>query len=227
MPTNKRKRAQYLASQVDTPSSTSYTQTSKDASNQKGNDTNKSTASSYNNKKLVPTTNPTPIRSIAETLFGGPGPKVMPMDEIHSTATMSQGELKEDCSIPHTVVACNQKQNVKYESNASEFSSQREANYMEKTIVSLVVTEKFFPEVKFADKDFALAWDDDKESFCQFFISKCNLPTAVDRKKWWSQTKKMITNIMLQTRNDRNTAMKHSFIGKYETIHSNRCADID
>lgn len=209
-----------MATNAATPSSSVTSKASRDGSHKKlkSDATIRSTVSTTNNKEnsLVPTKNSTPKKSIADSLFVGSGPKLMPLEETRSTASISQTEIKEeDNSIPGTVVACDETQNVKYESNASELSSQKGEKSLEKTVVNVVIAEYFFPEVKFADKDFALAWDDDKESFCQFFITKCNVPNDVDKKVWWKTTKKWITSTMSQTRNDRNTAVKNTFLGNY------------
>lgn len=180
----------------------------------KTEDTRSSSNASSNNKgtelAITMTTNAKP--TLAEMFFNGLPSSRIP--ETNSTATTSHIDTKEDNSIPTTVVACNQKQNIKYESNASEFSSHKDVSSMDKTVVTMVVLDQFFPQVKFADKDFALAWDDNTDSFCQFFISKCNVPVDVDRKEWWLRTRKVITFTMSQTRNDRNTAVKHAFLGK-------------
>ena len=85
---------------------------------------------------------------------------------------------------------------------------------MDQTVVDMVVCNQFFPEVKFADKEIALSWDENKLSFCQYFLTKCNVPLDVNRKEWRYKARKRITYMLSQTRNNRNTAMKNSFIGK-------------
>jgi hypothetical protein len=70
-----------------------------------------------------------------------------------------------------------------------------------------------FPEVKFVDRERDLAWDDDTNSYCQFVISKCNLPEDEDRKEWWSSAKKVVSFTLSQLRNDRNTAIRFAFSG--------------
>ena len=192
-------------------------------------------SNSTNNKKSktsdtrsTPTT--TPRKSIMDKVFTHSAP-LPPADnsstitpiEVRSTAATIMSHMESrpvDYNIPKTVVACDPKTNVKYGQpphTSAPFSRQspREAKSMDKTVLTMVVTDQFFPEVKFADKEFDLAWDEDMESFCQFFLLKCNVPVDVDRKDWWLKTRKTVMYIMCQTRNDRNTAVKNAFVGKY------------
>jgi len=105
-----------------------------------------------------------------------------------------------------------------FELTASEVTYNTDVSNMDKTVIQLVVTDEFFPEVKFVDKEDDLAWDESKDSFCQFFISKCHVPADVNKKDWWKSTKKIILFTMSQTRNDRTTAVKNAFVGKYNLL---------
>ena len=175
----------------------------------------------------IPTNQCTPKnKSIADVVFptnGGVPPETNSIltTEVRSTTTLSHFESKEDNnrSIPRTVVACDTAQarngNKYGVCNPSEFRSHREVRSMDKTVVQMVVTDQFFPEVKFADKDFELAWDDGPQSFCQYFISMCKVPVDIDRKEWWHRTRRIVAFTMCQTRNDRTTAVKNAFVGKY------------
>ena len=140
-----------------------------------------------------------------------PNPSILPED-LRSTATRSSPSPG-DRSIPTTVVA-HEVQELQHQQN--------EVSLMEKAVVQHVVTEQFFPEVKFVDKDTDLAWEVGAESFCQFFISKCNVPLNVDRREWWMRTRKLVAFTMTQTRNDRNTAVRNAFVGKYIVMSSIR-----
>ena len=162
--------------------------------------------------------------SIDEMVFNEkPHPAVRNVlpDDVRSTATRSShlgGPSQGDNSIPTTVVAHEDEEHhqrlMLYGSmNASDFE-RGEVSAMDKAVVQHVVTEQFFPEVKFFDKDTDLAWEEGPHSFCQFFITKCKVPLDVDRKEWWLRTKKLVAYTMTQTRNDRTTAVKNAFVGK-------------
>jgi hypothetical protein len=47
------------------------------------------------------------------------------------------------------------------------------------TTLNLVVTEVVFPKMKFVDWDTQLVFSNDKNSVCQFVITRCNLQTDV------------------------------------------------
>jgi len=128
-----------------------------------------------------------------------------------------------DISIPRTVpigTATSPDPMDKNGCNASELTSPKEVSPVDKTVINMVVTDHFFPEVKFAIKDSDLGWDEDPDSFCQFFLAKCHVPVYVDRKDWWIQARKTVTFTLSQTRNDRNTAVKNAFVGTYEPLAS-------
>ena len=86
-------------------------------------------------------------------------------------------------------------------------------HYLNKEAISIVVTDRFFPEVKFVNKQFEMAWDDDPNSFCQFFISNLHVPVEVGHKSWWAAASRIVSAVLCQTRNDRITAVKFAFVG--------------
>ena len=91
---------------------------------------------------------------------------------------------------------------------------------LSKSSISYVVTDKFFPQVKFVNKQVQMAWNTDPNSFCQFFISKLHVPVEIDQRTWWSSASKIICSVLCQTRNDRTTAVKYAFVGKYNVMSS-------
>lgn len=117
-------------------------------------------------------------------------------------------------SVPKIVVASKQPPAALFESNNSTVISSLEVSKINRPVLQSVVTEQFFPHVKFADKDKDLAWDDSSKSFCQWFIKNCNVTEGADKREWWNQARKIVNYIMSQTRNDRGTAVKNAFLGK-------------
>jgi len=91
---------------------------------------------------------------------------------------------------------------------------------IDKGSISTLVTDKFFPQVKFVNKQVQMAWSTDPNSFCQFFISKLHVPVEIDQRTWWSSASKIICSVLCQTRNDRTTAVKYAFVGKYNVMSS-------
>jgi hypothetical protein len=82
------------------------------------------------------------------------------------------------------------------------------------TTVNLAVTEAVFPKVKFVDRDTQLVFSNEKNSVCQFVITRCNLHTNVAPNEWWKHTQKYVNQTINRLRNDRNTAMKWATLGK-------------
>ncbi len=83
-----------------------------------------------------------------------------------------------------------------------------------KTTVNLVVTELMFPKMKFVDRDTQLMFSNEKNSVCQFVISRCNLHTDISPQEWWKHTQKYVNQTINRLRNDQNTAMKWATLGK-------------
>ena len=127
-------------------------------------------------------------------------------EETQSTLSVSHMDGPEDRSIPRS---------VKLGSTGGVVVS------VDKSVVTEVVTDHFFPEVKFVNRDIELAWDESQHSFCQFFIQHCNVPLAWNHKDWWNQAKKLVAFLVSQTRNDRNTAVKNAFVGKSIIVYVN------
>ena len=88
----------------------------------------------------------------------------------------------------------------------------------DRTTVILVVTSQVFPKVKFVDRDTDLAFTEDKESICQFVISRCNLHTDIIITDWWKQVQKHVAQTINRLRNDRNTAMKWAVLGNCQSM---------
>ena len=84
-----------------------------------------------------------------------------------------------------------------------------------KDLITEIVVQKFFPEVKFVNKQFEMGWDDSPQSFCQFFIVNCNVPPEAGHRSWWAMASRVVSAVLCQTRNDRTTAVKYAFVGKY------------
>jgi hypothetical protein len=82
------------------------------------------------------------------------------------------------------------------------------------TTVNLVVTEAVFPKMKFVDQDTQLVFSNEKNSVCQFVITRCNLHTNISPNEWWKHTQKYVNQTINRLRNDRNTAMKWATLGK-------------
>ena len=97
---------------------------------------------------------------------------------------------------------------------------------LNKSTISTVVTDKFFPQVKFVNKQVQMAWNTDPNSFCQFFISNLHVPVEIDQRTWWSSASKIICSLLCQTRNDRTTAVKFAFVGKYFVMSSLPCLNL-
>jgi len=102
--------------------------------------------------------------------------------------------------------------------NESDATSSKASNrtIMERSVVQEIAAGKFFSEVKFVVRDLDLQWDEDRNSFCQYFYRECHVATVSvkESKDWWAFASKIITFTLSQTRNDRNTAMKNAFVGK-------------
>lgn len=189
----------------------------------------RSTKSLASRTKSTTTTNNN--NTIADIVFNAPDSAFYVPEEVRSIKTTSVAPAhssNEESSIPSTVMAhLNQmailqptNQNIKV---AEEFP--KAVSDDEKSSVLKVFFYHFFPEVKFINKETDLAWDYGSDSFCQFFISKCNVPLDVDKKEWWMRASKLIAGTLSQTRNDRNTAVKNAFIGKYIAQVQCDCAE--
>ncbi len=88
------------------------------------------------------------------------------------------------------------------------------------TTVNLVVTDAVFPKMKFVDRDTQLMFSNEKDSVCQFVISRCNLHANISLHEWWKHTHKYVNQTINRLRNDRNTAMKWATLGK---LHHGGC----
>jgi hypothetical protein len=77
-----------------------------------------------------------------------------------------------------------------------------------------VVTEAVFPKINFVDRDSQLVFSNEKNSVCQFVITRCNLHTNISPNEWWKHTQKYLNQTINRLRNDRNTAMKWTTLGK-------------
>jgi hypothetical protein len=84
----------------------------------------------------------------------------------------------------------------------------------DQTTVTLVVSERVFPKVKFVDRDIDLMFSTEQRSICQFVIGRCNLQTDISLPNWWKQVHKYVSQTINRLRNDRNTAMKWAALGK-------------
>ena len=88
------------------------------------------------------------------------------------------------------------------------------------TTVNLVVTDAVFPKMKFVDRDTQLMFSNERDSVCQFVISRCNLHANILLHEWWKHTHKYVNQTINRLRNDRNTAMKWATLGK---LHHGGC----
>jgi hypothetical protein len=91
------------------------------------------------------------------------------------------------------------------------------------TTVNLVVTDTVFPKMKFVDWDTQLVFSNEKNSVCQFVITRCNLHADISPIEWWKHRQKYVNQTINRLRNDRNTLMKWATLGKrfYVCVESN------
>jgi hypothetical protein len=87
----------------------------------------------------------------------------------------------------------------------------------DRATVTLVVTGQVFPKVKFVDRDTDLAFTEDKQSICQFVISRCNLHADIIITDWWKQVQNNVAQTINHLQNDRNTAMKWAVLGNCQS----------
>ena len=82
----------------------------------------------------------------------------------------------------------------------------------DKCTVVAVVAEKIFPKVKFLHKGRQLLYDTKDQSFCQFIIAECNVPTDTDKIAWWDKARMWVSGGLNLMTSDRNVAVKWSFL---------------
>ena len=85
----------------------------------------------------------------------------------------------------------------------------------DKTTVAGVVADKLFQRAKFVDRHNDLMYDEKEGSICKFVTSNCNLKPDINKSEWWKQASKWIPANISRLRNDKSTAMKWAFLGKY------------
>ena len=96
----------------------------------------------------------------------------------------------------------------------SHFSLQNHIRNCDKAAVTVVVTQKLFPKIKFVDMDRNLAYETHKKSIAHYVITTVNLSQEQDEVLWWATARKWVKSLLHQQRNDRNTAVKNAFFGK-------------
>lgn len=98
----------------------------------------------------------------------------------------------------------------------STFKHGINVSHAEASVVSMIVADSLFPEVKFADKYTMLNYDENEKSICNFILTKANYsgPT-INRVDWWNTMRSVVLSTLSQLRNDRSTAMKYAYHSKY------------
>jgi hypothetical protein len=87
-----------------------------------------------------------------------------------------------------------------------------------KTTVAGVVADKLFQKAKFVYRDFDLGYDETDEAICKFVTTNCNLQANIDVCTWWKEAGKWIPTYISHLRNDKSTAMKWDFLGRYSVV---------
>ena len=86
----------------------------------------------------------------------------------------------------------------------------------DETAVSYFVSVRLFPRCKFIlNKVSELKFDWDKKSICHFVIKGLHVPHDDNIQEWWRQASKWVGLAITRVRNDRNTALKWAFFGKW------------
>jgi len=182
----------------------------------KGHPSTPGDALSASSSSKRPKTTNTPRRSVGD-MFDEALPPLLPPVTSSGVATLELPRTPlatNDTNIPQSVSAARANSNSRNSIANSDESLTVSTGPVDTTVINMVVADDFFPEVKFVARDDDLAWDDDKASFCQFFIDSCKVPAEIDLKEWWKLARTAIMHAMSQTRNDRNTAVKNAFLGK-------------
>jgi hypothetical protein len=93
------------------------------------------------------------------------------------------------------------------------------ASKRDHSTVVMVVSESLFRRVKFVDADVDLLYDEHRHSICGFVARKCNVvENQLDVKVWWKEARKWVRDTISRMRNDKTTAIKWEFLGKYRSF---------
>jgi hypothetical protein len=76
----------------------------------------------------------------------------------------------------------------------------------------------FVPKIKFVDQDTQLMFSNERDSVCQFVISRCNLHPNISPHEWWKHTHKYVNQTINRLLNDRNTAMMWATLGQLHHV---------
>ena len=101
-----------------------------------------------------------------------------------------------------------------YEKDQDPKYLQKQANKSTRSVVQAIVTTCLFPRVKFVNRAGDLDYSTNKNSICQFVLTRAKLPADFVESEFWEKAKTWVMRTICRCRSDKANQFRIIFYGK-------------
>ena len=101
-----------------------------------------------------------------------------------------------------------------YEKDQDPKYLQKQANKSTRSVVQAIVTTCLFPRVKFVNRAGDLDYSKNKNSICQFVLTRAKLPADFVESEFWEKAKTWVMRTICRCRSDKANQFRIIFYGK-------------